>query len=198
MRTISPFPDEFILGHLTRLIGANAVDTPGMLYKASASTHTVKYHKVRPRQFRHWRLLYYYELTYGLEMDMDEYMRKHTLQPMAKQTQTGAYATRGGFLSDAFVRYHIPMGFMADDLETPALWKFCSTCRVLDRLKYGIAYWHREHQVPGIDICPHHEEARPRHIPAINPSATRKKSQVSQHYCQRLRTLRRWNWTLQG
>ena len=37
--------------------------------------------------------------------------------------------------------------------------KFCPLCLEEDRNKYGEAYWHRHHQIPGILVCLKHEIA---------------------------------------
>jgi hypothetical protein len=39
----------------------------------------------------------------------------------------------------------------------PAQWlRFCYECVRADREQYGECYWHRIHQVPGVQICPEH------------------------------------------
>lgn len=35
--------------------------------------------------------------------------------------------------------------------------RYCSECAREDRQKYGETYWHREHQIPRIRICPKHQ-----------------------------------------
>ncbi|MGL6338021.1 MAG: TniQ family protein, partial [Waterburya sp.] len=37
--------------------------------------------------------------------------------------------------------------------------KFCPKCRVEDEQKYGEAYWHRQHQIPGMLLCLKHQVA---------------------------------------
>lgn len=37
--------------------------------------------------------------------------------------------------------------------------RFCRQCREQDLQIYGMTYWHREHHLPGVDICPIHEIA---------------------------------------
>lgn len=32
----------------------------------------------------------------------------------------------------------------------------CSECAVEDTQNYGVSYWHRIHQIPGIECCPIH------------------------------------------
>ena len=42
------------------------------------------------------------------------------------------------------------------ETETLSL-KFCPACAKEDMRKYGVSYWHRIHQVPGIEACPSHK-----------------------------------------
>lgn len=41
-------------------------------------------------------------------------------------------------------------------LEEKRYLRFCSLCAKEDREKYGETYWHREHQIPRIRVCPRH------------------------------------------
>ena len=41
-------------------------------------------------------------------------------------------------------------------LEERRYLRFCSLCAKEDREKYGETYWHREHQIPRIRVCPRH------------------------------------------
>tara|TARA_R110001599_G_scaffold353856_1_gene600439 strand:+ start:17605 stop:19176 length:1572 start_codon:yes stop_codon:yes gene_type:complete len=35
--------------------------------------------------------------------------------------------------------------------------KYCSLCASQDIWQYGVSYWHRIHQIPGIEACPYHQ-----------------------------------------
>lgn len=39
---------------------------------------------------------------------------------------------------------------------SPIWLRYCSACVETDRKKFGACYWHRLHQVPGVEICPIH------------------------------------------
>ncbi len=41
---------------------------------------------------------------------------------------------------------------------------YCSTCAKTDILQFGEAYIHREHQLQGIMVCPHHEEVLKKYL----------------------------------
>jgi hypothetical protein len=52
---------------------------------------------------------------------------------------------------------HMRAGIMAYHIPLPDWLRFCSLCVVEDRKQFGEAYWHRVHQVPGVEVCPLHE-----------------------------------------
>lgn len=48
------------------------------------------------------------------------------------------------------------LGITASRLKLRECFRYCPTCVEEDRKKYGETYWHRIHQVTGVEICPHH------------------------------------------
>jgi hypothetical protein len=48
------------------------------------------------------------------------------------------------------------LGITAGRLKQPTSLKFCPVCVLNDRKLSGETYWHRVHQVPGVEVCPHH------------------------------------------
>lgn len=48
------------------------------------------------------------------------------------------------------------IGISADRLKMPIRLRFCPSCVKQDREKVGETYWHRVHQLPGVEVCPHH------------------------------------------
>jgi hypothetical protein len=52
---------------------------------------------------------------------------------------------------------HMRAGIMACHIPLPEWLRFCSLCVVEDRKRFGEAFWHRVHQVPGVEVCPLHE-----------------------------------------
>ena len=43
------------------------------------------------------------------------------------------------------------------DKERNTVLKFCPKCYLKDEKKYGEAYWHRQHQIPGMQVCLNHK-----------------------------------------
>ncbi|QQE78484.1 TnsD family transposase [Alicyclobacillus sp. SO9] len=48
-------------------------------------------------------------------------------------------------------------GLMASGVQRHRHLRYCPLCVHCDQSKYGEAYWHRIHQVSGVDICPEHQ-----------------------------------------
>jgi hypothetical protein len=48
------------------------------------------------------------------------------------------------------------LGIMANSIQTPAWLRFCPWCAENDESQFGETYWHRIHQVPGVEVCPVH------------------------------------------
>jgi Tn7-like transposition protein D/TniQ len=52
---------------------------------------------------------------------------------------------------------HMRAGLMASRVPLPQWLRFCPQCVQEDRRKFGECYWHRIHQIPGVEICPLHK-----------------------------------------
>lgn len=52
---------------------------------------------------------------------------------------------------------HMRSGIMASSVPLPEWLRFCPRCVIEDRGRYGECYWHRVHQISGVEICPFHE-----------------------------------------
>lgn len=60
---------------------------------------------------------------------------------------------RGGY---SRIKYHV--GLRACSIATIAPLKACPSCMRDDVISFGIAWWHVEHQLPTVRICPKHDE----------------------------------------
>jgi Tn7-like transposition protein D/TniQ len=52
---------------------------------------------------------------------------------------------------------HMRSGVMASRIPTPERLRYCPVCKNEDEKKFGESYWHRVHQLPGVDVCSIHE-----------------------------------------
>jgi len=48
-------------------------------------------------------------------------------------------------------------GVMASRVPLPGWLRFCPQCVAEDRNRFGECYWHRVHQISGVELCPFHE-----------------------------------------
>ena len=51
---------------------------------------------------------------------------------------------------------HMRAGIMASRVKLPESLRYCPLCATEDRVNYAETYWHRIHQVPGVQVCPVH------------------------------------------
>lgn len=64
---------------------------------------------------------------------------------------------------------HNNVGIRSDLILLPDWLRYCPRCAEDDRITYGERYWHRLHQLPGVEVCPQHivflenSSARARH-----------------------------------
>lgn len=93
-------------------------------------------------------------------LDADILIADHTLFPIyapflwldrleAVKTSMRS-AERGGAI-------HMQMGVMASRVRQPRELRSCPVCDAEDEGQYGEPYWHRCHQVPGVEVCPEHK-----------------------------------------
>ncbi len=52
---------------------------------------------------------------------------------------------------------HMRAGIMASRVPLPRWLRFCAFCVHEDRKQFDECYWHRIHQVPGVEVCPFHK-----------------------------------------
>src|SRR5262249_1104959 len=52
---------------------------------------------------------------------------------------------------------HMRAGIVGCPIPLPAWFRFCPLCIDEDRKHFGECYWHRVHQIPGVEVCPVHE-----------------------------------------
>src|SRR5579859_3736271 len=52
---------------------------------------------------------------------------------------------------------HMRAGTMASIVPITAVLRYCPECVVQDRAQWGECYWHRSHQLPGVQVCSDHD-----------------------------------------
>jgi len=95
----------------------------------------------------------------GHEYSANYFIKNHTLLPyyapflQPDRVQTLMKLMRG----DGGRSVHLLSGVSPYNVPRPQYLKYCSFCCKEDEKKYGSSYWHRSHQLPGVNICPEHE-----------------------------------------
>jgi len=89
---------------------------------------------------------------------VESLIQKHTLYPFYAPFlfPDKAGLVRGSMLKHSWGDIHTRAGIMASSVRTPTRLRFCPACFREEQEKYGEAYWHRIHQLPGIIVCPAH------------------------------------------
>lgn len=98
------------------------------------------------------------EVLYHLQkiMTLEDLIMKHTMFPyygrfLRKERRRQALA----MLIEMDERYH-NLIYTTKSKPVVRCLRYCSICAAEDRKKYGEAYWHRSHQLVGVNICAVH------------------------------------------
>lgn len=91
------------------------------------------------------------------DLSIDDVILNHTMFPyygrfLPKERRAKAFKA----LVQMQGNYHnlLPMAKRKTNLERYL--RYCPICAEADRERYGESYWHRVHQMQGVDICPYH------------------------------------------
>lgn len=95
----------------------------------------------------------------ALDRDASEMARHHTLEPLFRLCMPQSLSEA----REAAWRHGRPpvakkvSSVVAQYLRHDRSWRYCVPCSEEDVREYGVAYWHIEHQIPGLGSCPHHK-----------------------------------------
>jgi hypothetical protein len=92
-------------------------------------------------------------------LTVDCLIDKHTLFPFFSSFQPASRVNqlRGDLKSSGGTAGHMRSGIMASRVPAPAHLRFCPACKREDKEYYGETYWHRIHQLPGVEVCSQHQ-----------------------------------------
>lgn len=88
----------------------------------------------------------------------DSLIEKNTLYPLYAPflTVNKSKSVRNEMKGSGDNRIRSILGITSSGIELPSRLRFCPVCVNEDREKYQETYWHRIHQVTGVDVCPIH------------------------------------------
>ena len=88
----------------------------------------------------------------------EEIVEKRTLLPFYlpfTDTESARRAVQS-MIGDSIGSLKFSLGLLTSGFRANHPLKVCRTCMSLDRQNVSTAYWHRQHQFPGVTICPLH------------------------------------------
>jgi hypothetical protein len=98
------------------------------------------------------------ELPSGHNYTSDRLINDHTLLPFYEPflPPDRAQAVRLEMKEEADNHVRAMLGITAGRIPLPSYLRYCPTCVNEDRKNYHETYWHRAHQITGIEVCPTH------------------------------------------
>ncbi len=97
------------------------------------------------------------QLPQGSKITVESLIKRNTLYPFFRTflTPIEIYSFKNLLREKSSIS--ISKAAKISDKERNKVLKFCPKCHVEDEQKYGEAYWHRQHQIPGMLVCLKHE-----------------------------------------
>ncbi|TKR57262.1 hypothetical protein D7I39_03065 [Allopusillimonas ginsengisoli] len=143
-----PLPDELAKSHLYRICAMNNIRVSRLLAKETKNQC--------PKHCNHpWTWIYtHHIMSYLSDMTPQAYRAHHTQMPLMNKWYK-VYSLDAVKESTTCV-YDYPQ-FHHHSIASTYDSKICSDCRTEDLRAFSMTYWHREHQIPGLDICPKHQ-----------------------------------------
>ncbi len=99
------------------------------------------------------------QLPEGSKLTVESLIKRNTLYPFFRTFLTPIEIYSFKNLLREKSSNSISQAAKISDKERNEVLKFCPKCRVEDEQKYGEAYWHRQHQIPGMLLCLKHQVA---------------------------------------
>ncbi|OMD60669.1 hypothetical protein BSK62_25250 [Paenibacillus odorifer] len=148
-----PLPDELLYSVLARYHARSGNESTKKTMRDIFNKQTVCAVADLPSH-----LMQLYSLIPGKAISVDKLLDKLTLLPYFKPfipIERYNWVYEEMLYGDGQSIY-MKMGFPASGVCKPAYLRYCPACIGSDREKYGIAYWHRVHQLTGVSVCPLH------------------------------------------
>lgn len=98
------------------------------------------------------------QLPPGHERSVDVLIHRHTMLPFYAPflpPERLALAQRR-MTEDSFGPVHMLLGVFGNRSNSVRFLRYCPCCSADDQARVGETFWHRVHQVPGVEVCPDH------------------------------------------
>lgn len=98
------------------------------------------------------------KLPLGHHYTSDQLIDSHTLLPFYDPflPPERVASIREAMKGSGGLKIHGSAGIVPSSIRLPNWLRFCPICVQEDKKRYGAKYWHRLHQVPGVEVCPIH------------------------------------------
>ncbi|WP_342511818.1 TnsD family transposase [Sporosarcina sp. FSL K6-1522] len=95
----------------------------------------------------------------GGNISKEKLLQEHTLLPYYSHFISRDRLEK--ILYEMYFNYgssiHMLVGLIANGVKPPRNLRYCTFCVRDNRNQYGLAYWHRSHQLPGVTVCYKHQ-----------------------------------------
>lgn len=152
----TPYPDELLYSIVARYHLWSCNTTYKSTMKELFGTHSIHHAADFPQGLKYLHS----QLSSNTLLTPEKLIYNHTLFPLYEPFSPLG-RSENILLSMNSSRengIHNKIGVMGNSIPTPRFLKYCFTCVMNDRELYGEEYWHRSHQVFGVNICPKHFE----------------------------------------
>jgi len=151
----TPYPDEILYSLCARFsarVGySNAKAVLEELFGTRDAAATIDL----PNNLRHLSAA----LPVGSSLTPERLINRHTLLPFfsAFLPPERVLQIEADMQGDRGQAGYMRSGVMASRIPTPRYLRFCPACTQEDRRLSKETYWHRTHQISGVEVCPTHE-----------------------------------------
>lgn len=115
------------------------------------------------------------QLPQGSQLTVEMLIKRNTLYPFFRSFLTPIEIHSFKDLLRSKSSISISQAAKISDKKRNRVLKFCSQCCLEDEQRYGEAYWHRQHQIPGMLVCLKHK------VPLLDSEILLDNQQI--HYC---------------
>jgi hypothetical protein len=149
----TPQPDELIISICARYADLRGEVNPKSIFQDIFKKSTITAVVDLPGNL----LAMINSLPQGHQFSVDQLIDQHTLFPFYcfTLTQMQKKRLREGMKKDG-KSLHIAAGIVANSVPKLRSARFCGQCVIEDIASIGEPYWHRAHQIPGVEVCPKH------------------------------------------
>lgn len=149
-----PYPDELVYSIYARYSDSMHYPTPGAALEDWFGVRNRRVSVNLPLRLDHIIA----SLPPSHLYSANQFIDNHSLFPFYAPFLSAkrADAIRGGMRNTTGDRRAVWKTLFRTEMKRPSQLRFCPECAETDRRQYGETYWHRIHQITGVEVCPVH------------------------------------------